>query len=333
MADSVDYSFSQPGLIQSGSDDKALFYKKWSGEVITSFMENNIMAGRHMTKSIRSGKSAAFPYIGKAAADYHVKGEDIFDAANDVPQESFDHNEKIINIDQPLISRVFINDIDEIMSEYDVRAPYTAALGEGLARQYESQRLRLVALGAQASAPLTTSTFSGGLYSGGTVINGGTDADTDVADLLEAIRLLSVSMDNKDTPEEGRFLALKPDQYSLLVNSNAVNTDLNPQGNGSLAAGKVFRVHGFELLKSRNIPSGVVAAKTGENNTYNGTFTNYLGLAWQYNAIATVNLRDTTVEGKYFMERDGYGIKAKKVCGSSFLIPAGCGAITANAAT
>lgn len=328
----IDYTISQPGLSQGGSDDKELFYQKWSGEVITSFNELNIMAGRHMTKSISSGKSAGFPYIGKAEAKYHVKGEDIFDDGNGYSTE-FASKEKIINIDEPLVAATFVANIDELMSEYDVRAPYTAELGAALARKYDLQRLRLVALGAQSAAILSGGPNTRGLYAGGTVINGGTDADTDVADLLEAIRQLGVSMDEKDVPDMGRYLALQPAQYSLLVESDAVNTDLNPEGNGSLASGRVFRVHGFELLKTNNMPAGVVSAETGENNTYNGTFTNYLGLAWQYNALATVNLRDITMEGKYFMERDGFGIKAKKVCGAGFLLPAACGAITANSAT
>lgn len=323
-----DYAVSNPGLKQGGAADD-LFYKKWAGEIITSFNENNIMVGRHMTKTISSGKSAAFPYIGKANSFYHVKGKDIFDDANDYSQEQFDSNEKIISIDAPLMSKTFVADIDELRSEYDVRAPYTAELGAALARKYDKQRLQLVALGAQASAPLTGS-FSSGLYAGGNIVNAGATIATDVDVLIEAIRSLSVSYDEKDVPMEGRFLALKPALYSLLANSNAVNTDFNPGGNGSLASGKTFKLYGFEILTSNNIPSAVIAAETGTNNTYNGTFTGYVGLAWQFNAIATVNLRDITLESKYFMEKDGFGIKAKKVCGAGFLLPAACGALTSN---
>ena len=323
-----DYAVSNPGLKQGGAADD-LFYKKWSGEIITSFNEKNIMAGRHMTKTIQSGKSAAFPYIGKADSFYHVKGKDIFDDSNNFPQEQFDSSEKIISIDAPLMSKVLIADIDEIRSEYDVRAPYTEELASALARKYDKQRLQLVALGAQASAPLTGS-FTTGLYAGGTVINGGATIATSVSVLIENIRLLSVAYDEKDVPTEGRYLALKPAQYSLLANSNAVNTDFNPGGNGSLASGKTFSLYGFEILVSNNIPTGVIAAETGVNNTYNGTFTGYIGLAWQFNALGTVNLRDITMESKYFMEKDAFGIKVKKVCGAGFLLPGACGALTSN---
>jgi hypothetical protein len=329
----ADYAFSNPGFKQGGSDQRELFYKKWSGEVLTSFLENNIMVGRHMMKTITSGKSAAFPYIGKADSKYHVRGEDIFDDAKNYPQEKFDHAEKIINVDEPLMSSVFIADIDELMNEYDVRAPYTRELGSAIARKFDKQRLQLVGLGAQASAPLTGGTFSRGLYSAGTVINGGTTAATDAAVLLAAIQELATKMDEKDVPLDGRYLALSPAQHRLLVNSAAINVDFNPETNGSIASGKVFRAHGFELLSSNNIPTGSISQETGTQNTYHGTFTNYLGLAWQSNAIATVNLRDLVVEGKWFMERDGYGIKAKKVCGAGFLLPAACGAITSTTAT
>ena len=52
---------SRMGSINGASDKFALFLKVFSGEVLTTFDELNIMKGLHMTRTISSGKSAQFP--------------------------------------------------------------------------------------------------------------------------------------------------------------------------------------------------------------------------------------------------------------------------------
>lgn len=331
----INYTVSQPGLIQGGSDNKALFYKKFSGEVLASFKEKNIMESRHWVKTITDGKSASFQYTGKVTAGYHVPGTDVLDPANGIIQ-TVANQEKIISIDEFLESAIFRGDLDEMMNHWDDRSRAVQEMSAALARDYDKKLLRVVALGADASAVLTGS-FSGGNYEAGTVINGGATvaagASFDAADLIQAIEDMAVAYDEKDVPVEGRYLALKPALYRALCKTDAVNTDLNPQGNGSLATGMTFRLHGFELLTTNNIPSGTINAVTGENNTYNGTFTNIQGLAWQANALATVQLAGIQTEVERHGNRNGWGLYARMALGHGYLVPAALGKLTSNADT
>ena len=62
-------------------------------------------------------------------------------------------------------------------------------------------------------------------------------------------------------------------------------------GAGVYADGTVLRVAGVQIVKSNNLPQANSAA-TGENNTYNGDFTNVKALVMQKQAIGTVKLMD-----------------------------------------
>lgn len=55
MADATVQSIGQINL---AGDDRALFLKLFSGEVITSFEKNTIMLDKHNVRTISQGKSA-----------------------------------------------------------------------------------------------------------------------------------------------------------------------------------------------------------------------------------------------------------------------------------
>ena len=52
---------SRLGQVNGANSAFALFLKVFSGEVLTTFDELNIMKSLHMTRTISSGKSAQFP--------------------------------------------------------------------------------------------------------------------------------------------------------------------------------------------------------------------------------------------------------------------------------
>ena len=77
-----DTSPSRVGLIEGGSDNDALFLKKFSGEILQAFEESNIFKPLHTIRTIENGKSAQFPVTGIASANYHTPGENIADGGN-----------------------------------------------------------------------------------------------------------------------------------------------------------------------------------------------------------------------------------------------------------
>lgn len=49
---------SRIGQIEGAGDEKALFLKVFSGEVLTAFHNENVMMDKHMVRTIQNGKSA-----------------------------------------------------------------------------------------------------------------------------------------------------------------------------------------------------------------------------------------------------------------------------------
>ena len=93
---------SRLGLVNnSGTSYDALFLKVFSGEVLASFGRENQMLGMTTVRTIGSGKSATFPVTGTIASSYHTVGNEILGTA-------VNHNERVINIDDMLISHAFI---------------------------------------------------------------------------------------------------------------------------------------------------------------------------------------------------------------------------------
>ena len=289
--------------------ENALFLKVFAGEVLTAFDENNVMKDLHTSRTIQSGKSASFPVMGKTSAAYHTVGTPLLGT------QSVNHNEVVINIDDLLVADTFIADIDEAKNHYDVRAEYSRLLGMALAKEFDTRTMRVGLLAARSSA-----TVSGG--NGGTAITSA-NARTSGADLAAAIFDAAQAMDEKDVPESERVALVKPEQYyNLVQTTNVINRDWG--GAGVYADGTVLRVAGIQIVKTNNLPTSNVAAASGENNTYNGDFSNTAALVMQKQAIGTVKLMDLAVEqttGDFNIMYQGTLMASKYAMGHGVLRP------------
>jgi hypothetical protein len=156
------------GANKGTGDSTALFLKKFAGEVMTVFDEKNIMKPLHTIRTITKGKSAQFPIIGTAKAGYYSPGQDILTAAVGTGTgaggglNQINQTETMIHIDKVLMSSTFIAAIDELVSHFDVRAPYTHQLGEALANQFDKNVLQVaMKTGSKQSVKLPTNKATG----------------------------------------------------------------------------------------------------------------------------------------------------------------------------
>ena len=245
---------SRLGLVNNtGTSFDALFLKVFSGEVLTAFAENNIFnESMHTVRTIANGKSAQFPVLGTATAAYHTVGTPLV-GANQIKA-----NEKIISIDDLLISQAFISSLDEMKNHYDVRQTYSSELGKALARTYDQNVAKVIANASRASTNL-----SGG--NGGVVLtlaNGNTaSANVTGDEIAAAIYDIAQTFDERDIPPTDRFCVLPPAEYYKLAESatRTIDTDFNPQGNGSFASGRVQMVAGIPVMMSNNVPQSNVS--------------------------------------------------------------------------
>ena len=321
---------SRLGLVNAtGSSFDALFLKVFSGEVLTSFAENNIFnEAMHTVRTIANGKSAQFPVLGTATAAYHSVGTPLV-GANQIKA-----NEKIISIDDLLISQAFISNLDEMKNHYDVRQTYSSELGKALARTYDQNVAKVIANASRASTTLSGGT--GGIVL--TLANGNTaSANVTGDEIAAAIYDIAQTMDERDIPPTDRFCVLPPAEYYKLAESatRTIDTDFNPQGNGSFASGRVQMVAGIPVMMSNNVPqSNVGSNPSGANNTYSGDDSKTIGLVFHKSAVGTVKLMDMTTEisgSDYGIMYQGTLLVAKYALGHGILRPEAAATIKLSA--
>ena len=284
---------SRLGLVNnSGTDFDALFLKVFSGEVLTAFARNNIFnEALHSVRTITSGKSAQLPVTGTATAAYHTPGNPLV-GANQIRA-----GERVISIDDLLISQAFVSNLDELKNHYDVRATYADELGKALAKTYDENVAKVIANASRASSTITGP--AGGLT---LTLGSGNTASANVSgdEIAAAIYDIAQTFDERDIPPTDRFCVLPPAEYYKLAESatRTVDVDFNPGGgNGSFASGNVQQIAGIPILKSNNIPQSNVGSEvTGTNNSYAGDDSKTIGLVFHKSAVGTVKLMDMTTE-------------------------------------
>jgi hypothetical protein len=134
------YVGQRSGLVDASAStsSRQLFLKLYAGEVMTAFQTKNIMMNYTRTRNIKKGKSAQFIMTGKhRTAGYHTPGAEI------VPNVTAKQTERVVSIDDLLIVNQFIPNIDEAMSQYDIRSVYSAEAAYGLAYAADKNILRM----------------------------------------------------------------------------------------------------------------------------------------------------------------------------------------------
>ena len=310
---------SRLGLVKNtGTNFNELFKGLFGGGANKFLLRTTfLMSNSILFVLFTSGKSASFPVLGTATAAYHTVGTPLV-GANQIQA-----NEMIISIDDFLIAQSFVANIDELKNHYDVRATYTE-LGKALARTYDQNVAKVICNASRASATLT-----GG--QGGIVLTlptgNTTSANVDGDELAAAIYDIAQSFDENDIPKTDRFCVLPPAEYYKLAESatRTVNTDFNPQGNGSFASGMITQIAGIPVMMSNNVPqSNVSSNPSGANNTYSGDDSKTIGMVFHKSAVGTVKLMDMTTEisgSDYGIMYQGTLMVAKYALGHGILRP------------
>jgi len=279
------FDASRLGLVNNtGVATDALFLKVFAGEVLTAFRKATVFEALHTVRTISSGKSAQFPIIGLASTAYHTPGTMLTGS-------QIKHAEAVVNIDDKLVSQVFLADIDEAKNHYDVRSQYSVEMGNALAYRFDQNVAAMIAKAARTATNFNTD------LPGGTQINitAASKAAITGAQLATTLFSAAQKMDENNLPSDGRYCVLPPAQYYKLVQETSViNRDWG--GAGAYADGTVLRVAGIDIVMSNHLPTTNRSAVTGENNSYDANFTNSVGLIFNKQAVGTVKLMDLKME-------------------------------------
>ncbi len=325
MAFPTDQNVSRLGAQNQGADTRALFLKLFAGEVLTAFEEKNIAMGLHRVRTISGGKSASFPMTGTTTASYHTAGQLI-------EADAMNHAERIVTVDDLLISKSFIANIDEAMNHYDVRSIYSKEMGHALANAADRNILKIVATAAnmQSSADLPAAQrLNDEVFTNNVAVgtNGVASTGTDIAN---AIYGALEEFDSKDVTGE-KVCVLPPASYYKLFGSQDVNQlaymNRDVGGSGSMSTGSVPMIGGVKILMSNHVPTtdesttSVTPTSAGFGD-YKGDFSNIEGMIFSADAAATVKLLDLGVESEYQISRQGTLMVAKYAMGHNVLRPA-----------
>lgn len=294
------------GQVNGAGATDALFLKVFGGEVLTAYETARKTADHRMVRNIANGKSAQFPATWKVTASYHTPGAELVGQTSNV-------NERVITIDDLLISDVFIPLIDEAKNHFEYRAEYSKQAGVALAAADDQTALQSMVLAARASATVT-----GGPAGGGTLTDG--DMPTDGSKIVNAIEDAMQAFDEKDVPEfDEKKTFIRPAQYYLLTAiKDLVTKDWISRNAGDYSKAEVLFVKGTTLVKTNHLPSTNIA--TGPA-AYQGDFSKTVAVVSTKAAIGTVKLLGLQTEMEYDIRRQGTLIVAKYAQGTGILRP------------
>lgn len=327
---------TRPGANDLGSDKQELFYKLWAGEVLTAFHRENKLLGLTRVKTISGGKSAAFPITGVASTAYHVAGESVYgtdDAQTSTYLSNIAGKEIEIFVDDPVVSGVFVPEIDRLMNYFDERSIYTAEVGAALAEQMDSNILSTLLASAYADPAAVNPTGVPDMPVADKRATIGSETGDNIATRIFDIAEL---FDEYNIPKMGRTCVLKPSAYHKLASvTNLVNKDFT-SGAGDTTKREIMAVAGFNIVMSNAFKGatdetvgGTVTSQAGVRNDpwgsagagYLTNWTNLLGACFVPDAMATVRLKEIGVDAEHSVERRGDLILSDYIAGHDVLRP------------
>lgn len=300
---------SRVGQVGGAGDARALFLKVFAGEVLTAYETSVILKSLTRQRTITHGKSAQFPLTWRAAVEYHTPGTEI-------DGQVIKHGEKVIAIDDLLISPVFVADIDEAMNHYEVRSIYSTEMGRALALAYDRNICRNLLLSARGTAQIDGEADSAGAFL--------QDADgaTNAASLADTIIDAKRTLDEKDVPVDTMAVnaIVRPTLWYLLSKETTkiMNYDI---AKGDYAAGRLPLIGGVKVHKSNAFVFGTNdTSNTDIPAGYRANWTTALASVFVEPAAATVQLMGLAMESERSVRHQGTFMVGKYAVGHGTLL-------------
>ena len=203
-------------------------------------------------------------------------------------------NEKIIQMDDLLVSSQFVYDLDEVISQYSTRSEISKQIGEALAKFYDERIAKVLDIASRENSVVTGEP-------GGFEVSIGSGNQFKAQKIVDGLFEAAAVLDERNAPQEGRVCVLSPRQYLGLiaaVDTNILNRELGGT-QGDINSGKgLYSIAGIKLYKSNNLPfmAAYNSAVTGENNTYNNSNATCCGLVFHKEAAGVLTAIGPSVE-------------------------------------
>ena len=280
-----------PNQVELANDRRATALKLFTGEVIKHFDEMNMAMGTIKQRTITGGKSAQFMVTGKAdEADIgtHVAGEDVVPVA-------LAANERVITIGGRFYYAQFIDKLEDLIGQFEIRGEMAKQAGEVLATKIDKE----IFLGVY---DLLADAGVAGQPTAGQIVNTGiANADAEVSGdaLVASIYAASSLLNTKNVPMMGRVFITTPTYYNnIILSQKAVNGDWT-NGNGGVDTGRVFQIGGIPIMWTNHLPATTTEAGFGI------AATNIAGMMYTPEVYGCVKAMDIQAEANYIPEKLG----------------------------
>lgn len=312
--------------------NRALFLKKYAGEILQKMPQVMDTKGMVREKVLRQGKEYQFPYTGTITPAYHVPGAEL-------TGQSTNNAEKVIALDDLMVVDRFTPKIDKWMAHFDDRQAYAKQMAEALGITMEKNIFLEAKLGAN-SATIVTGNGASGL----TITNDKFKYDTGVpanaqtaVEMADAIRSAckeaAKNFKVKNVPAGlKKVLYLPWDVYFRVleaVDTNGFSLFNKDYASGNIEEGMLPPLFGIHIKGTNNIPTADLSAvaspqtaSTGIHFYHQANMTKTVGIIMCEGAVATVKASDITVEVDPYQARyKGQLITADYMAGHGFLRP------------
>jgi len=325
-------------------DQNELFKSVFAGLVTRAYEQQRKLFPLITSRTVRNARGVNFPLMGGASASFHTPGESIISSA-DAAGTDYLSNIKVANkevkLNDLLIASCMTDKLDELKNEFDARADLAAELGRVLADKEDELIFRALYASSVRQTEGEGVLYTGEPEEGGVVQlelygSGGTTPlafDTVASNLLDGLFAAASRLDQRNVPENDRYFVIDPKWFHYLSgNTTVLNRDWG--GSGALADNKVFRVAGFDVIKSANIPDTNISNEAGENSGTHGDFEhddgaiNLMGMCFHKGAAACAKAMDVGVETSWMPEYQGHLLAAKVAAGYDSLRTEGAVAIS-----
>jgi len=295
---------SRAGKKIAGSDDRELFARNFSDDVLEAWEQTYDFEGMVTVRNIASGKSDVFPIIGrKRDAQDHNPGELILGG-------TVEHNEIEITLDKMTVDSVFIPEIDELMAHYELSAPYSRQLGESLAGVSNARIGQMMVLASRE----TNAPYVGGplpsYYYDAAIANNAAKLEEAAYKAVEWIRTYDIG------GGKPKYWLRHP-QHLLLVRYTGIDAEVTT-GSGNRANATVGPVAGMSVEGTNSVPTTNVT--TGPTK-YQGDFSTTYGMIANPMAVGKLQRRAKKVVIKEQDDRLGTIIIASQLEGYGKLRP------------
>lgn len=310
----IESSQSRSGQNNGAGGDRVLFEKMMQTDVLRFFQATCIGKSLVMNKTIPHGKSAAFPVVGNATAEYHSAGALL-------EGNTIKSTEREITIDDMMTAFVYIPDIDDAMVHYDANSAYNESIGRALAKRYDQDLFRMVAKAGlieddtdAAAAGLLA--FDDDIYT--TPVEFTNAGDEKKGDkIFQAIAAAITQWKAKDIVGEAQIV-LPPEQYYALLN-NPANTGLTWVNDEFAISGKVPLVLGHRVHMSPHVPQSDDSANANIKAKYRADFSKVVGLVFAKECVGALELLGLSMRSDYVPTRLSTLVVGKMAVGFGIL--------------